>query len=423
MNSTLVRITLCLSACFSLIFTYLNASTPVDEQKTEFERPIHDTQALTSSSNDSSSNASSSISIDRILGLASPTVQEAALVKVVGELLENEAFEFVSECESIPDSEQREMFLKTIFSHLTKLNIRRTLHRFEVLRPSDQIAVVESIYENVETQDENYAIQSLPEFAWEIQGIALAAFLSESRRSTEQELIAIAEIVPAMVVPLLAEIKNRDRLREISEKLIRHWAIKEHPIAITLIRELHEATSIEWLLVHTTVALSHTHPAEALRLTHDYHRVFGHKFEVEVFHHLVQNDPVAAIELLPTLRPNYLPIVSFSFYDLQISLLTLGPERVIEFGKRLSEHESKRYFENLRLDFCRSPPQFLIEVIDLIPFADAASAAAKCLLYESRRTDKLTEEEFDVLYAWLLPEDREGIDRHPKSSFILGPSH
>ena len=423
MNSNLGQTTLCLTACLSLILTPVNASNPVDAQNTEVEHPNHESQSPTSSKSDNSLITSSFISIDRILRLRSPTLQQAVLTQAVGELLENEAFEFVSECESISDSEQREMFLQTVFSHLTKLNIQRTLRRFEALRLSNQIAIVGSIYEKVETQDENHAIQSLPEFAWEIQEIALAAFLSEPRTKSEAELIAIAEIVPAMVVPLLAEIKNRDRLREISEKLIRHWAIKEHPIVITLIRELHEATSIEWLLVHTTVALSHTHPAEALRLTHDYHRVFGHKFEVEVFHHIVQNDPEAATELLPTFRPNYLPIVSFSFYDLQISLLTLGPEHVIEFGKRLSEHESKRYFENLRLDFCRSPPQFLIEVIDLIPFADAASAAAKCLLYESRRTDKLTEEEFDVLYAWLLPEDREGIDRHPKSSFILGQSH
>lgn len=416
MNSTLMRISLCLTVCISLFFTQVNASNPADVQNTEVEHPNHNSQASTSSNSDSSSNTDTSISIDQILRIASPTVQEVALAQVVGALLENEAFEFVSECESISDSDQREMFLQIVFSHLTKLDIRRTLHRFEALRPSDQIAVVESIYENVETQDENYAIQSLPEFVREIQEIALAAFLSEPRRSTEAELVAIAEIVPAMVVPLLAEIKNRDKLLDISEKLIRVWAIKEHLVAITLIKELHEAMPIEWLLIHTTVALSHTHPAQALRLTHDYHREFGHKFEVRIFAHLVRNDPVAAIELLPTLRPTYLPIVSL--YDLQASLLTLGPEHVVEFGKRLSDRDSRRYFENLRLDFCRSPPQFLIEVIDLIPFADAASAAAKCLLYRSRRNDKLTEEEFDVLYAWLLPEDRERIDRLPRTSFI-----
>ena len=416
MNSTLMRISLCLTVCISLFFTQVNASNPADVQNTEVEHPNHNSQASTSSNSDSSSNTDTSISIDQILRIASPTVQEVALAQVVGALLENEAFEFVSECESISDSDQREMFLQIVFSHLTKLDIRRTLHRFEALRPSDQIAVVESIYENVETQDENYAIQSLPEFVREIQEIALAAFLSEPRRSTEAELVAIAEIVPAMVVPLLAEIKNRDKLLDISEKLIRVWAIKEHPVAITLIKELHEAMPIEWLLIHTTVALSHTHPAQALRLTHDYHREFGHKFEVRIFAHLVRNDPAAAIELLPTLRPNYLPIVSL--YDLQASLLSLGPEHVVEFGKRLSDRDSRRYFENLRLDFCRSPPQFLIEVIDLIPFADAASAAAKCLLYRSRRNDELTEDEFDVLYARLLPEDRERIDRLPRTSFI-----
>lgn len=416
MNSTLGRATLCLTACLPLILTHVHASNPVDAQNTEVEHTNNDSQASTASYSDSSSSASLSISIDRILRLTSPAIQEVALSQAVGELLENEAFEFVSECESISDSEQREMFLKTVFAHLTKLNIRRTLHRYETLRPSDQIAVVESIYENVETQDENYAIQSLPEFAWEIQEIALAAFLSEPRRNTEAELVAIAEIVPAMVVPLLVEIKNRDKLLDTSEKLIRIWAIKEHLVAFTLIKELHEAMPIEWLLTHTTVALSHTHPAQALHLTHDYHRDFGHQFEVEVFGHLVRNDPEAAIELLPTLRPNYVPIVSL--YDLQTSLLTLGPEHVVEFGKRLSDDQSKRYFKNLRLDFCRSPPHFLVEVIDLIPFADAASAAAKCLLYQSRRNDKLTEEEFDVLYAHLLPEDRERIDRLPKTSFI-----
>ena len=137
MNSTLGRATLCLTACLPLILTHVHASNPVDAQNTEVEHTNNDSQASTASYSDSSSSASLSISIDRILRLTSPAIQEVALSQAVGELLENEAFEFVSECESISDSEQREMFLKTVFAHLTKLNIRRTLHRYETLRPSD----------------------------------------------------------------------------------------------------------------------------------------------------------------------------------------------------------------------------------------------------------------------------------------------
>lgn len=416
MNSTLVRITLCLSACFSLIFAHVSASNPVDEQKTEIEHTANNSQPPTSSKSDNSSITSSSISIDRILKLPSPTVQQALLTQAVGELLENEAFEFVSECESISDSDQREMFLKTIFSHLTKLDIRRTLHRFDALRPSDQTAVVDSIYKNVEMIDDRFALHSLAEFPWDLQEIALAAFLSEPRRSTEEELVAIAEIVPAMVVPLLTEIKNRDKLRDFSEKLIRHWAIKEHPIAITLIKDLHETMLFEWLLIHTTIALSHTHPSEALRLTHDYHREFGFTFEERVFNRIAKSNPDMARKLVATLRPRYLPRPSL--FDLQATIFTLDPVLAIEFGKSLSDRESKLFFESLKYDFCWSSPQLLIDVIDLIPFAEAASAASKCVLFKSRRNDKLTQEDFDLLYSSLLSEDREDVDKYAKSSFI-----
>ena len=360
-------------------------------------------------------------SINWILNLATLESQQETLAEEVGELLENEAFGFVSECESIPNQAQRETFLKTVFAHLTKLNIRRTLHRFEVLRPSDQIAVVESIYENVKTQDENYAIQSLPMYSWEIQEIALVAFLSEPRRNTMEELVAIAEIVPAMVVPLLAEIENRDKLRDISERLIRNWAIKEHPIAITLIKELHESMPIEWLLIHTTIALSHSHPVEAFRLTHAYHRELGFVFESEVLHHIAQNHPETALDLLDNVRRVYFSVPSRN--NLSTTIFRLDPEYAVEFGNALNERESNSFFRTLRLNYCKSPPEVLIHAIGNIPFAETVSRTTRCLLFETRRNEKLTETQFNVLYAHLLPKDKSSIDEHLLSSFIREDSN
>lgn len=356
------------------------------------------------------------ISIDLILTLTSLSEQVSALSTAVKQLPEESVFELLDQIVTISQLDRRRAFLGTIFPRVTELNLRRTLETFRELPQKDRLHVVESIYMNISVDDEIDAVRASNDFPSNLQEKALLALLS-ARDLTFSRVLEFAKVAPLLVAPLVSELEGYTEQYDILGELIQHWARIDLQLTFDLIKNLHGTTLDDEFLIESMTSTAAIYPAESLQFTHGYFRDYGLVLESWVFDTIVEGAPDIAKELLPNLRRVY---ENTRLVYIEQTLLKLGPEYALEFGKTLPLDDSEWFFRLLDNEICKVEPQVFIDALDDIQAVESASKIAKCLLLEARLDDKLTPDQFESLYGKLLGQDLQSIDAYEKSNFIKG---
>lgn len=355
-------------------------------------------------------------SIEEILKLPSLAKKEEAFAHVVAQLAEDDAFELLEKIKSISDSEQRLAFLRVILPRLTQLNLEQTLASFLDFSSADQFSTVESIYANVSIDDEIDAVRASNDFPTNLQEKALLALLS-ARDFTFSRVLEFAKVAPSLVVHVVSGLEGYTEQYEILGELIQHWVRIDLQQTIDLIKDLHATTLDDGFLRKSMTSAAAIYPAESLQFTHDYFRDFGSVLEANVYEAIVERDARVAKQLLPNVRRIY---IGARFGYLGETLLKLGPEYAIEFGRSLPLNDSERFFRYLDNEICKVEPQVFIDALDDIQAVESVSKIAKCVLLEASLDDKLTFDQFEILYGKLLGKDLRSIDEYKKSNFIRG---
>lgn len=409
---------------FCIIVTVIlgTASVQSSERGNAEDLPKEQTQTYdeeqdTEESKEQSSGNTVGFSIDEILRLPSLEEQTEALSDAVAQCTENHAFDIFEATKSIRDSEQRKAFLNIVFPQLSRFDLRRTLVKFDSLAPVDQFETVEAIYANVLAPDSLEAVRASNKFSFELQERALLALLSTSQDVELKQIIEFAKIAPVFVGPLINELDGYTEQLDILAELVHHWAQIDLQTTLELIKALHADTADDRVLSRSLSVLASTHPTEALVFSHNYFRDFGSVLEARIFSAIAENDLHVARELFPKVRRIF---PSARLFYLDSTMVSLGPEYAIEFGRSLSAEESERFFWFVTHKFCDPYPQVFSSSIRDTNADEAISKIALCVILTARQDPKLTSSEFEKLYEYLVATDLQEIDKYPKSSFIKG---
>ena len=234
---------------------------------------------------------------------------------------------------------------------------------------------------------------------------------------TLQRVLELAKISPALFTPVIIGLDGYTERYAILKELIQHWVRIDLRTTWVLVKKLHAETLDDQLLTACLTATSEIYPLESLEFTHDFLRDFGSAVEASVYSAIVDSDLDVAKELLSQVRSSYDHPRPFT---LNGALEKLGPEYVIEFGLSLSPDESKRFFRGFSNFICIVEPQVFIDVLDNIQAPEAVSKIARCILLEASLDEKLTVDQFEILYGKLLDQDLRSIDEYEKTYFIRG---